>query len=97
MKSNLPKGCCYPNCFECPLPDCLLPDNEDLLKDGETVTKVDELKEQRRVLKIELQAKGIKTSESAEYHALSFQIHKLQNRDILKMRDAKRYRMNKHP
>lgn len=97
MKSKLPKGCCYPNCFECPLPDCLLPDNEDVLKDGETVTQVDELREQRRVLSLELKAKGIKTSESAEYHALSFQIHKLQHKDIIKMRDAKRYRDKKHP
>lgn len=97
MKNNLPKGCVYPNCFECPLPDCVLPDNEDILQDGETVKQVDELMKQRQVLSIELKAKGIKTSESAEYHALSFQIHKLKNKDKIKMRDAKRYRMKTHP
>lgn len=97
MKNNLPKGCCYPNCFECALPDCLLPDNEDVLKDGEALQRVDALREERRILSIELKSKGIKTSESPEYHALSFQIHKCLHKDIIKLRDAKRYRDKKHP
>ena len=97
MKSKLPKGCCYPNCFECPLPDCLLPDNEDVLNDGEVVKQVDELKEQRRVLSIELKAKGMKTCQSVEYKRISRQIYEIENKDLRRLRDAKRYRKKKHP
>lgn len=96
MKRKLPKGCVYPNCFNCPLPDCLLPDDEDLLKDGEAVVKIDELKEKRRVIMNELHSKGLKTCQSAEYKRISKQIYELENRDLRKLKRAERYKL-KHP
>ncbi len=91
MKKKLPKGCTYPDCFNCPLADCVLPDDVDLLDDCNTLYVIGELQEEREQLLAELKLKGIKTKDSKEYHTLSSKIHYLRNIDLEKYKDRVRY------
>ena len=94
-KSQLPPKCVYPDCFHCVFEDCILPDDIDLLGDCDIVLEIEELKEQRAYLLAELQEQGISSRYSDEYHRLSSRIHYLENRDIKRIKNMKRYEHQK--
>ena len=91
VKTNLPKGCNYPDCFNCELEDCILPDDMDLLGDSGIDQAVEELQREREKLLADLKAKGVSSRDSAEYHHLSSKIHYLKNRDERRLQNKRRY------
>ena len=91
----MPKGCIFPDCFNCPLADCELSDTEDVLGDIDAELEIEELEEIREALRLELRAKGSSTQFSVEYHRISGRIHYLRNRDTMKIAARKRYESKK--
>lgn len=94
-KLKLPPGCNYPDCFNCTMPDCILPDDVDLIGDCDIDLAIEELTEERDKLLKELQAQGIRTKDSPEYHLISNRICYLNNRDKLRLRNKRRNEMKK--
>ena len=92
---KLPKGCNYPDCFNCTMPDCILPDDVDLLGDCDIDVAVEELIAKREQIHTDLQAKGLTTRKSVEYHQISNKIHYLKNRDMLQYKSKQRYSQQK--
>jgi len=88
---KLPKGCIYPDCFNCPLADCVLPDDVDLLGDCDVDLAIEELTEERDCLLRELQEQGLTSKQSVEYGRLSKRIYRLRNLDEMRLKD-KRWR-----
>ncbi len=92
---KLPKGCKYPDCFNCTMPDCILPDDVDLLGDCDIDITIEELIEERNELLKELQAKGLTSKDSVRYKTLGNRISYLRNRDKIRMREKQKYRKRK--
>lgn len=95
-KLKLPKGCNYPDCFNCTMPDCILPDDVDLIGDCDIDLAIEELTEERNALLEELKAKGIRTRDSHEYHLISNKISYLNNRDNQRLRIKRMNDKRKH-
>jgi hypothetical protein len=92
---KLPKGCNYPDCFNCTMPDCILPDDVDLLGDCDIDLAIEELTEERDKLLQELQAQGLTSKDSARYKTLGNRICYLRNRDKIRMREKRKYHERK--
>ena len=77
------------------MPDCILPDDVDLLGDCDIDLAIEELIEERDKLLQELQAQGLTSKDSARYKTLGNRISYLRNRDKIRMREKRKYKERK--